>query len=268
MPLIAATTRDGRVLAGRLRDGRLRLRPVGASAPTASPALTLTRTGRPLLAAVSPSGTLATRRLTQQGRWSRPVRVGRADSWATHVAPVLGSDPSGATLLVAVSARGTTWVQAVERRRMTRLPGATASLTSTPALTVAADGTTYLHQVTATGTLRVRTLRGRRWSPPATIEGDWSPYASPAVGVVAGRLHVAAVDRRGDLYVRAAVPGERSRLTGRVSAGDPTRSPGLVTRSNAGVFVVAGRAARSRLLTRPASAVVVRTAPTRAGFTP
>ncbi|NYE37252.1 surface antigen [Nocardioides cavernae] len=268
MPWIAATARDGRVLAGRLRDGRLRLRAVGSSAPTASPALTLTRTGRPLLATTSPDGTLSTRRLTQQGRWSRPARVGRAGAWATHVAPVLGSDRTGRTLLVAVGADGSTAVQTVERRRLLRLPGARASVTSTPALTTASDGTTYVHQVGADGTLRVRILRGRGWSRPASLAGEWSPYASPAVGVVADRLHVAAVDTRGDLFVRAAVPGERSRLTGRVSSGDPTRSPGLVTRSNAGVFVVAGRAARSRLLTRPASAVVVRTAPTRAGFTP
>ena len=55
--------------------------------------------------------------------------------------------------------------------------------------------------------------------------------------------------------------------TARVASGDPTRSPGLVTRRNDGVFVVTGPGA-PRLLTRPASAVVVRTAPTRAGFTP
>lgn len=267
MPWIAATTRDGRVLAGRLRDGRLRLRPVGTSAPTASPALALTRTGRPLLAAVSPSGTLTTRRLTQQGRWSRPARVGRAGSWATHVAPVLGTDGGGRTLLVAVGARGSAWVQVVERRRLVQLPGAPASVTSTPALTSAGDGATYLHQVGADGTLRVRTLR-TRWSRPVALDGTWSPYASPAVGIVADRLHVAAVDTRGAVLVRAALPGERSRLTGRVGSGDPTRSPGLVTRSNAGVFVVGGRAARSRLLTRPAAAVIEPTAPTRAGFTP
>ena len=54
------------------------------------------------------------------------------------------------------------------------------------------------------------------------------------------------------------------------SAGDPTRSPGLVTRSNAGVIVVASdqrRPLTSRLLTRPASAVAGTSAPTRAGFT-
>ena len=133
-------------------------------------------------------------------------------------------------------------------------------------------GTTYLHQVTRAGRLVVRTLAGGRWSRPQSIEGDWSPYASPAVADVAGVLHVAAVDVRGTVRVRAAVPGERSRLRVRDAAtGDPTASPGLVTSRNAGVFVVAGdsgRASGSRLLTRPASAVVGRTAPTRAGFTP
>ena len=44
-----------------------------------------------------------------------------------------------------------------------------------------------------------------------------------------------------------------------------------MTRSNGGIFVVAAggrQAARARLLTRPASAVVGDSAPTRAGFTP
>ena len=43
---------------------------------------------------------------------------------------------------------------------------------------------------------------------------------------------------------------------------------GLVTRRNAGTFVVAGGRATARLLTRPASAVVDRSLPRRAGFTP
>ena len=90
LPWIAATTRDGRVLAGTPRHGRLVLRKAGGSAPTASPAISLSRTGRPVLATVSPAGTLTTRRLTLRGGWSRPARVGKAGSWATHVAPVLG----------------------------------------------------------------------------------------------------------------------------------------------------------------------------------
>ena len=83
---------------------------------------------------------------------------------------------------------------------------------------------------------------------------------------------MAAVDPHGALLVRAAVPGERSQLPGRVrSVRRPHPVPGLVTRRNAGLFVVAadpGRAASSRLLARPASAVTGRTAPTSAGFTP
>ena len=272
LPWVAASTRDGRVLAGTPRRGRLVLRRVADSAPTASPAITLSRTGRPLVAAVSPTGTLVTRRLTLRDGWSRPERLGKPGSWATHVAPVLGHARDGRTLLVAVGARGATFASTLERGRLVRLPGAGASLTSTPALTSAADGTTYLHQVTAAGRLVVRTLAGLRWRRPVALDGEWSPYASPAVGVVADRLHVAAVDHRGAVLLRAAVPGERSRLAARArSARDVTRSPGLVTRSNAGVFVVAhtsGRATRSRLLARPASAVVDASAPTRAGFTP
>ena len=267
MPWLAGTTRDGRVLVGLLRDGRLRMREVGVSARTASPALAITRSGRPLLAAVAPDGTLTTRRLTSGGRWSRSARVGRARAFSTQVAPVLGTDGDGMLLLLAVGADGSTSVQSTGRRRLVHLPGAGASVTSTPTLTTAPDGTTYVHQVTASGDLRVWTLAGRRWSRPETVSGGWSPYASPAVAEVAGQLHVAAVDERGALVVRAALPGERSRLTARVASGDPTRSPGLVTRRNDGVFVVTGPGA-PRLLTRPASAVVVRTAPTRAGFTP
>ena len=60
--------------------------------------------------------------------------------------------------------------------------------------------------------------------------------------------------------MRAALPGEHARVPVRVrSWGDPTQSPGLVTRHDAGIFVVATRAnrtPRSRLLTRPASALV------------
>ncbi|WP_210650275.1 CHAP domain-containing protein [Nocardioides sp. SYSU D00065] len=271
-PWVGATTRDGRVLAGTLRGPRFALRPVATAAATSSPALALARTGRPVLAAISPAGTLVTRRLTEQRRWSRSERVGRPGSWATHAAPVLGTDRSGRTWLVAVTRAGGTFAQSLERGRLARLRGDAASITSTPALSTSGDGTTYLHQVTAAGRLVVRTLDGRRWGRATTIEGDWSPYASPAVGSAAGRLHVAAVSGAGAVLVRAAVPGEQSRLPrrARASTGDPTRSPGLVTRSNAGLFVVAdrGRTATARLLTRPAQAVFGRTAPTRAGFTP
>lgn len=271
-PWVAATTRDGRVLVGTTRGDRFVLRPVGTSAVTASPALAQSHSRRPQLATLSPDGTLTTRRLTRSGHWTDPERVGMPRSWATHVAPVLGNDDSGRTWLVAVGARGTTFASVVGKGRLVRLPGAPGSITSTPALSRAADGTTYLHQVSAAGRLVVRALAGQRWRSPVALDGEWSPYASPAVGLVAGRLHVAAVDHRGAVLLRAALPGERSRLTARARAArDLTRSPGLVTRSNAGVFVVAhtaGRATRSRLLARPASAVVGDSSPTRAGFTP
>ncbi len=267
MPWLAATTRDGRVLVGRLREGRLRLRDVGSSAPTASPSLSLTRSGRPVLAAFSSTGTLTTRRFAVSGRWSRPVRVGRSASWATHTAPVLGTDSDGRTWIVAVTRTGATYAKPLESGRLVRLPGAPGSVTSTPVMTVA-DGTTYVHQVGADGRLGVRTLDGRRWTRPELLAGEWSPYASPAVGELSGRLHVAVVDARGRVGVRAAVPGQRARVSVDLrSSHDPTRSPGLVTRHNAGMFVVAGQA-RSRLLTRPASALVGVSSQTRAGFTP
>jgi hypothetical protein len=260
------------VLVGAQRGTRFALRPVGTTAVTASPALAQSRTRRPVVATISPAGTLTTRRLTRKGRWSHPERVGRPGSWATHTAPVLGDDDSGRTWLVAVGARGTTYARVVGRGRLVRLGGAPGSVTSTPALTRATDGTAYLHQVTTAGRLVVRTLSGWRWSRPKALAGEWSPYASPAVGLVAGRLHVAAVDHRGAVLLRAAVPGERSRLAARTRPSrDLTRSPGLVTRTNAGVFVVAhtaGRATRSRLLARPSDAVVDDSSPTRAGFTP
>ena len=268
LPWVAATTSTGRVLAGTPRGPRLVLRDLGASATTASPALALSRTQRPVLATTSPTGTLVTRRLTAAGRWSRPARVGRPGSWATHVAPVLGEDGAGRTLLVAVTSSGATFAQTLERGRLVRLGGG-ASLTSTPALTLGTDGTAHLHRITADGRLLASSLVGRRWSRSHALDGEWSPYASPAVGAIGGRLHVAAVGRTGSLLVRAAVPGERSQLPGTIrSTGDPTRSPGLVTRSNAGLFVVADRTARPRLLTRPTWAVTGSTAPTRAGFTP
>jgi len=264
---VAATARDGRVLAGATRGGRLVLREAAGSATTASPALTRSRSGRPVLATISPDGTLATRRLTPAGRWGRPDRVGRPGSWGTHTAPVLGEDAGGRTWLVAVTKRGTTFAQWLDGGRLQRLGGPTASLTSTPALTTGADGTTRLHQVTAAGRLGVRSLDGRRWTRPRWLTGQWSPYASPAVGEVAGGLHVAATDHTGAVVVRGAVPGQASRLPrGARSARDLTRSPGLVTRRNAGVFVVAGTG--YRLLTRPAAAVVEDSLPTSAGFTP
>lgn len=270
LPWVAATTGTGRVLAGTLRGTRIALRDVGVSAPTASPALAVSRTRRPVLAATSPTGTLVVRHWTDRARWSRPARVGRPGSWATHAAPVLGTDGSGRTLLVAVTGGGATFARSVDHGRLVRV-GDRTSVTSTPVLSVAADGTAQLHRVTTDGRLVVNGLVGHRWSRPATIDGDWSPYASPVVGSIGGRLHVAAVARDGALLVRAAVPGERSQLPGTISAhGDPTRSPGLVTRSNAGLFVVAdrGRTPSARLLTRPSWAVSGRTAPTRAGFTP
>ena len=132
MPWLAATTRDGRVLAGRLRDGRLRLRDVGSSAPTASPALSLTHSGRPVLATFSPTGTLITRRLA--ARAGGAVPPGRpAGSWSTHTAPVLGADATGRTWLVAVTRAGATYAKPLESGRLARLPGAAGSVTSTPA---------------------------------------------------------------------------------------------------------------------------------------
>ncbi|GAB3027691.1 hypothetical protein GCM10011376_17120 [Nocardioides flavus (ex Wang et al. 2016)] len=273
MPWVGATTRAGRVLAGTPRRGRLALRRVADSAPTASPALALSRTGRPLLAAVSPDGTLAVRRLTRTSGWGRPHRVGRASSWSTHAAPVLGHDTDARGWLVAVTEAGGTFAWSLGRGRLSRLPGAAASPTSTPALTSDADGTTYVHQVTADGRLRSLRLTGRRWRGPRTVVEDVSPYASPAVGVVAGRLLVAVTDARGVVRLRAAVPGQRSRLpaplTRARAVGDPTASPGLVTRRG-GAYVVAGRgrATRTWLLARPVAAVVPRSTPERAGFTP
>jgi surface antigen len=265
-PWVAATARDGRVLVGTTRRGRLVLRTVGTSALTASPSLAQSRTRRPVLATVSADGTLVTRRLTREGRWSRPDRVGRPASWSTHTAPVLGKDADARTWLVAVGARGATFAQSLERGRLHRLAGPTASLTSTPALTTAGDGTTRLHQVSATGRLVVRTLAGRRWTRPDALAGQWSTYASPAVGEAGGGLHVVATDRTGAVVVRSAVPGQPSRLPVRVRAPrDLTRSPGLVTRREAGLFVVTRSG--PRLLARPTPGVVdplpARTVPVR-----
>jgi surface antigen len=253
-PWVAATARDGGVLAGTTWRGRHVLRVVGTSAPTASPALAQSRTRRPVLATVSADGTLVTRRLTRAGRWSRPDRVGRPASWSTHTAPVLGKDATGRTWLVAVGAGGATFAQSLERGRLQRLAGPAGSPTSTPALTTAGDGTTRLHQVSATGRLLVRTLAGRRWTRPDALAGQWSPYASPAVGEAAGGLHVVATDGTGAVVVRSAVRGQ-PRLPVRVRAPrDLTRSPALVTRREAGLFVVTRSG--PRLLARPTPAVV------------
>jgi len=262
-PWVAATSRDGRVMVGTTRRGRLALRAVGTSAPTASPALAQSRTRRPVLATVSAEGTLVTRRLTRAGRWTHPDRVGRPASWSTHSAPVLGNDATGSTWLVAVGSRGATYAQSLERGRLLRLRGPAASLTSTPALTTADDGTTRLHQVSASGRLGVRTLDRRRWSRPTALAGEWSPYASPAVGEVAGGLHVAATDRTGVVVVTSTVPGRPAR---RLGAGrDLTRSPGLVTRRGAELVVAR---TGSRLLARPAAARVEDLRPARPGFRP
>ena len=262
-PWVAATSRDGRVMVGTTRRGRLALRAVGTSAPTASPALAQSRTRRPVLATVSAEGTLVTRRLTRAGRWTHPDRVGRPASWSTHSAPVLGNDATGSTWLVAVGSRGATYAQSLERGRLLRLRGPAASLTSTPALTTADDGTTRLHQVSASGRLGMRTLDGRRWSRPTALAGEWSPYASPAVGEVAGGLHVAATDGTGSVVVTSTVPGRPSR---RVGAGrDLTRSPGLVTRRGAELVVAR---TGSRLLARPAAARVEDLRPAQPGFRP
>jgi hypothetical protein len=263
-PWVAATSRDGRVLVGTPRRGRTVLRAVGTSAPTASPALAQSRARRPVLATVSADGTLTTRHLTREGRWSRPDRVGLPASWSTHTAPVLGNDGRGRTWLVAIGARGTTFAKALDRGRLLRLRGPAASLTSTPAITTTRDGATWLHQVSATGRLGVRTLDGRRWSRPRALAGRWSPYASPAVGEVAGGVHVAATDRTGAVVVTSTVPGRPTRRLG--PSRDLTRSPALVTSRRSGLLVVAR--AGARLLARPAAAPVEDLRPVRPGFRP
>ncbi|MFC7727783.1 CHAP domain-containing protein [Nocardioides sp. GCM10028917] len=262
-PWVAATARDGRVVVGTTHRGRLVLRTVGTSAPTASPALAQSRTRRPVLATVSADGTLVTRRLSREGRWTRPDRVGEPTSWSTHTAPVLGNDATGSTWLVAVGARGATFAQSLERGRLQRLSGPAASLTSTPALTTADDGTTRLHQISAAGRLGVRTLDGRRWSRTTALAGEWSPYASPTVAEVAGGLQVAATDRTGAVVVTSTVPGRPSRRVG--AARGLTRSPGLVTRRGAELVVAR---TGSRLLARPAAARVEDLRPVRPGFRP
>ncbi len=270
-PWLAATTTDGRVLAGTLRGPRFVLRSVAGSASTASPAIALSRTGRPVIATIAADGTLSTRRLTQQGRWSRSERVGLPGSWATHTAPVLGHDRSGRTWLVAVTRGGATYARGLERGRLVRLAGGAASITSTPALSLDRTGTARLHQVSADGHLVVRTLGAGRWSRPTSLPGSWSVYGSPAVAEAAGRLVVAGTDPRGAALVRAAVPGQRTRFVTRSATGDPTSSPALVTRTNSGVFLLTGqgpRTDRARLLTRPAAALVRDSSPMRAGFTP
>ena len=77
-PWVAATTRDGRVIVGTTRRGRAgpaRRRHLG---PDREPGARPVAHPRPVLATVSAEGTLVTRRLTREGRWTRPDRVGRA----------------------------------------------------------------------------------------------------------------------------------------------------------------------------------------------
>ena len=225
-------------------------RPVAHPATGARDGLRGGHAGHP---APHPRGTVDPTRTGSAGR--RPGRP------TAH--PCSATTPPVRTWLVAVGSRGATYAQSLERGRLLRLRGPAASLTSTPALTTAADGTTRLHQVSAVGRLGVRTLDGRRWSRPTALAGEWSPYASPAVGEVAGGLHVAATDRTGAVVVTSTVPGRPAR---RVGAGrDLTRSPGLVTRRGAELVVAR---TGSRLLARPAAARVEDLRPARPGFRP
>ncbi len=150
-PWVAATTRDGRVLAGTPRRGRLLLRPVGSSAPDGQPGdrphAHRPPGARDHLVRRHPGDPPAhpPRRLEPSGS-RRPVGlVGDAHGSGPRPRPVRR------TLLVAVGTHGTTFAQTLERGRLVRLRGSAASITSTPAVTSAADGTTYVHQVTASG---------------------------------------------------------------------------------------------------------------------
>ena len=228
-PWVAATTRD-RVGPGRHRprcalraeagghrrpDLEPRARPVPHRPPRGGGGLSRGHPGHPPVHRAGPVEPARPRR--PAGVVGDPHRAGaRHGRLRPHLAGGRGS-------------AGATYATGLEKGRLARLSGPTGSVTSTPALTVAADGTTRLHQVTADGRITVRTLRGARWGRAAALHGDWSPYSSPAVGEVAGRLVVAAVDRRGTLRVRAAVDGQRSRLAPRLrSAGDtdPVTRPG------------------------------------------
>ena len=197
--------------------GRLVLRAVGTSAPTASPALAQSRTRRPVLATVSAEGTLVTRRLTREGRWTHPDRVGRPAAWSTHSAPVLGNDATGRTWLAGGRrVAGSDLARPSSADACWPPPRAGRSLTSTRA---ALHHRRRRHDPAAPGQrggaarrTNARRVAGGAVRQPST--GEWSPYASPAVGEVAGRLHVAAVDLHGAVLLRAALPGERSRLGG------------------------------------------------------
>ena len=148
----------GRVLAGTTRGRGYALRRVGTAAPTSSPA---SRSHAPIARswpAPPPPEPSSRRRLTRQGRWSTPERVGQPGSWATHTAPVLGNDGAGAPGWWPSPPRGATFAQRLERGRIVRVPGDAASITSTPALT---------------------TCRGRHHPPPPDQRGRTAERSHP-----------------------------------------------------------------------------------------
>ena len=227
LPWLAATTRDGRVLAGRRATAGWSCDGSAASAPTASPAIALSRTGRPpCWPRTSPTGTLTARRLTLHGRLepSRRGSAGRARGPRTP-RPCSAADGSRSDAARRGGPRRRRRTPLpLESGRLVRLPGAPGSVTSTPALTATGDGTTYVHQVDARGRLlrphpdrsaleptggdrrrlvALRLPRRRRCWP----DGCTSP---PSTG-------------RRPCSSRAAVPGERSRMPGRRGSARATR---------------------------------------------
>ncbi len=275
---VAATTREGKVLVGTKRKKGWALHPVAMAAPTSSPALATSTRGRLNVFTIDAAGTLTSRELKPNRRWTKPRRIGTARSWATHTAPVTARDGEGRAWVVAVARDGIARAQRATRggwSRMMPLKGLRSALTATPSLTLAEDGRLHLHQVSRDGQLAVRTLDGNTWSRPQALDGTWSPYSSPAVSQIAGELQLAAVRDNGSVWVIPALPGEADqkpslRAHEAFSAGDSTQSPALVKRANSGVYLLTGdgRRQRATLLMRPATAVASPASGTRAGFMP
>ena len=281
---VAAVSATGQVLTAHTTLGASQLwshpRAIkgGPWSTTSTPTLALDGQGRIRLLSVSAAGDLVERHTVSArvDRWSRGNRIGRAGSWATHVAPAAATDARGRLWAAAVTRGGALEVQHTQGRGWSHFRAVdrrTWSTTSSPALTLANDGRLWLTSVSARGQLFSRHTEAgsSHWQHPQQAAGLWSPYSSPMTTVdTSGRLWLAAVQTDGSLAVHSADAGSTRWHDEGVGPGSQvTASPSFLASGSSGVRVGTVTATGQAVWARTGAAQVVApvsTGPRGGGF--
>jgi hypothetical protein len=161
------------------------------------------------------------------GRWGAATPFTGARPLDDTSGVGLGADPASGTLLTATVAGEQVWARTAPGGAWTGLGG---SATGAPAVAGLGGGAFAVVVRDDAGTVRVRYLRGGKWSGWSSLGGKFS--ASPAAVGRSGSLVIAAVGRNREVRTTVVTSGRSSgwRNTGVVS----TATPGLAAEPGTG----------------------------------